>query len=194
MKVLVLSPYPESLNQILASSGDDSVVCEMPTTETSPEPSAFGLAVSYGYRHLIRGDVLDAWQNRLINLHVSMLPWNRGADPNFWAAHNGTPGGVSIHYIDAGIDTGDLIAQQEIPFQEGDTLASSYDRLQRRMIELFRDTWPSIRAGTAPRIKQQGEGSHHRARDKDDLMAKLPLGWETPVAEVARLAHQDIER
>ena len=29
---------------------------------------------------------------------------------------------------------------------------------------------------------------------KDDLMAKLPLGWETPVAEVARLAHQDIER
>lgn len=193
MKVLVLSPYPESLNQVLASSGDETVICETPITRASPDPSTFDLAVSYGYRHLVRGDTLDAWKDRLINLHISLLPWNRGADPNFWAARDGTPSGVSIHHIDAGIDTGDIIAQQEVPFEDGDTLATSYARLQERMIELFRDTWPSIRAGSAPRVKQQGVGSYHRARDKDALMAQLPRGWDTPVTDVARLPHQDIE-
>lgn len=188
MEILILSPYPETLAEIVTTGGDHVTACEAPITADDPAPAAFDLAISFGYRHLIRDAALEAWRDRLINLHVSLLPWNRGADPNFWAAHDGTPGGVSIHYIDEGIDTGDLIAQREVPFEAGDTLATSYARLQAQMLDLFAQTWPAIRAGTAPRHRQAGAGTHHRARDKDALMAKLPRGWETPVEDVASLA------
>lgn len=46
-----------------------------------------------------------------MNLHISYLPWNKGADPNFWSCIDGTPAGVTLHHIDAGVDTGDIIAQ-----------------------------------------------------------------------------------
>jgi methionyl-tRNA formyltransferase len=191
MNILVLSPYPEKLTDILETSGDRAVAYETAITATDPDPAEFGFAVSYGYRHLIRGEVLELWEDRLINLHVSMLPWNRGADPNFWTAHDGTPSGVSIHYIDAGIDTGDLIAQSEVPFTPEDTLATSYDRLHMKMIELFAETWPLVRTTSAPRTRQVGSGSYHRARDKEALMARLPHGWDSPIADVAQLARQD---
>ncbi len=187
MNVLVLSPHPEKLADILAASNDHPVAQELPISTDTPDPDAFGFAVSYGCRHIVDAAAVQVWQHRLINLHISLLPWNRGADPNFWAACDGTPGGVSIHHIDAGIDTGDLIAQAEVPFQPQDTLATSYARLHRRILDLFAEVWPRIRSGTAPRRPQPAGGSYHRTRDKGDLMARLPLGWHTPIADIARL-------
>ncbi|MCL0081308.1 hypothetical protein M1N64_03665 [Peptococcaceae bacterium] len=55
---------------------------------------------------------MDKFQGRAINLHISFLPWNRGADPNFWSFIENAPVGVSIHYLDEGIDTGDRKKQQ----------------------------------------------------------------------------------
>lgn len=142
--------------------------------------------VSYGYRHKIGRDALDAVQGRAVNLHISYLPWNRGADPNFWSWIDDTPKGVTIHYVDEGYDTGDIIVQRRMEFDEGETLASSYAKLQDDIQALFRATWPVIKTGTMLRTPQdRNSGTVHRSRDKEPLLPLLTQGWDTPVAALS---------
>jgi methionyl-tRNA formyltransferase len=142
--------------------------------------------VSYNYRYIVGEDVLQAvGAGRAVNLHIAFLPHNRGAHPNFWSWVDGTPKGVTIHCMDKGLDTGDILAQREVVFEpENETMKSSYDRLQLEMQNLFRENWAAIRTGECPR-KPQGEVyPAHRARDLEAYDHVLRLGWETPVVEV----------
>lgn len=138
--------------------------------------------VSYGYRHILKEPLISAFDGRAVNLHIAYLPWNRGADPNLWSWIDGTPKGVSIHYIDAGIDTGDLIAQREISM-DGGTLASTYAALQSAIVELFKDTWPAIRIGACGRQPHAG-GSFHRVVDRERVAHLLTAGWNTNVHDL----------
>ena len=65
-------------------------------------PSLF---ISYNYHYIIPKQIFDEFKNKFINLHISYLPYNRGAYPNVWGFIDNTPKGVSIHLIDEGIDT-----------------------------------------------------------------------------------------
>ena len=141
--------------------------------------------VSHGYRHIIKPDVLALVPDRAINLHIAYLPWNRGADPNLWSWIEDTPKGVTIHYIDENVDTGDIIAQREVEFEHGETLASSYARLQAEMLRLFVEQWPLIRTGECERGPQQGAGSMHRLADRARVEHLLVAGWDTPVTALA---------
>ncbi len=71
---------------------------------------------------LIRGDLLSEGRLGIINLHGGLSPEYRGADCTFWALYNGEPEkiGCTLHYIDAGIDTGRLIAHISPEVREGD--------------------------------------------------------------------------
>lgn len=163
MKLLVLSPYPERLTPFLK---DDSVSCT--TEKITPEyVKAFDFGISYGYRHILKAEHLEALP--CINLHISYLPWNRGADPNLWSWIDNTPKGVSIHWIDQGIDTGDIIAQRMTIFDPKGhhTLASTYEALHASIVQLFSEIWPRIRNGSAPRAPQLSDaGSSHRVSAK----------------------------
>jgi len=148
-----------------------------------------GFLVSYGYRHIIKKSVLDLLPEAAINLHISLLPWNRGADPNLWSFFEDTPKVVSIHYIDVGLDTGDIIIQREIEFNlDKETLASSYALLHENIQSLFEQHWSAIKVKTCPRRPQSGTGSVHRVKDKKQLMDALPLGWGTVLRDVQRLS------
>ena len=72
---------------------------------------SFDLTVSYTYRYILTEEVLSALNNNVVNLHNSFLPFNRGADPNLWSIVEGTPRGVSLHYMDSKLDKGYIIAQ-----------------------------------------------------------------------------------
>ncbi|MEM7784879.1 MAG: formyltransferase family protein [Planctomycetota bacterium] len=149
----------------------------------------FSFLVSYGYRHIIGTEVLDLFPSRAINLHISFLPWNRGADPNFWSFIEDTPKGVTIHYLDEGVDTGDIICQQELQFEsEGETLASTYQKLHATIQELFRSNWDEIKAVRCPRRKQIGKGSVHKMADKAKLSHLLTDGWQTSVSVLSNYA------
>ena len=74
------------------------------------EINSFDTIISYGYRFKIDEKLIKKNKN-IINLHIYFLPFNRGAHPNFWSFIENTPSGVSIHKIDKGIDTGDIINQ-----------------------------------------------------------------------------------
>lgn len=181
MQVLLLSPYPETLSPALERAGDQWTASAEPLDGI---PRA-DFIVSYGYRHIVREPVISAFYPRIVNLHISLLPWNRGADPNFWSWVDGTPKGVSIHRMDEGIDTGWLVAQAAIEFTGPHTLATSYRVLREQVETLFAVMWPHIRCGDYVPVKQPDGGSYHRARDKEYLFRQLPLGWDTPVAELA---------
>jgi methionyl-tRNA formyltransferase len=145
--------------------------------------------ISYGYRYILKKDVLELLPDRAINLHISLLPWNRGADPNFWSFIEDSPKGVTIHFLDEGVDTGDIITQKEVHFDDAtETLASSYHKLQETIQELFKQYWSAIKNGTCPRIPQTGKGSSHKLRDKERLSHILTRGWETPVETLLEYA------
>jgi methionyl-tRNA formyltransferase len=130
------------------------------------------IAVSVLFGYILRPDFLALPQLGCINLHPSLLPYNRGAHPNIWSIIEETPAGVTLHYIDAGVDTGDIVAQREVFVQPIDTGETLYRRLERASLELFMDTWPLVRAGNAPRWTQnRAAGSSHLASDVEGIDA-----------------------
>lgn len=139
--------------------------------------------VSYGYRHLISKDILELLPDRAINLHLSYLPFNKGADPNLWSFIENTPKGVTIHYLDEGIDTGDIIVQKRVDFDmDIETLASSYEKLQLTILILFKKNWEEIKTLRCSRQKQASNGTAHFIKDKRDIDYLLQDGWDTPVS------------
>ena len=143
--------------------------------------------ISYNYSYLVAADVIKSLHGRIVNLHASFLPWNRGASPNFWSFVEDTPKGVSIHFMDEGLDTGDLIAQQEVFFdEEKETFRSSYQILHEHMFRLFCQVWPSLSAGKLDGKKQKGKGSVHTVRDCVNFLCGMPMDWDMNIAAFKR--------
>jgi methionyl-tRNA formyltransferase len=182
-KILFLGPPDAPLVKWLSGRGERVSCTARRLSADWIALRSFTFLVSYGYRYIISPQVLDLFPNRAINLHISLLPWNRGAHPNLWSFAEHTPKGVSIHYIDAGVDTGDLIVQKELHFDSStETLASSWAKLNVAIEELFRQHWPEIRSGRCPRLPQRGNGTVHKTKDYERLQHLLTEGWETPVS------------
>lgn len=127
-----------------------------------------GLSILFGY--ILKPEFINLFPAGVINLHPAYLPYNRGAYPNVWSIIDGTPAGVTLHYIDAGIDTGDVIAQLQVPVTPIDTGETLYRKLEEACLELFKQTWPQICSGEAPRMSQSAEaGTYHRTKDVRDV-------------------------
>lgn len=133
--------------------------------------SGYDLVVSFGYRHLLRKPALQSASRTPINLHISYLPYNRGAHPLFWASYEGTPVGVTIHEIDEGVDTGPILYQQLVPMADGETFASGYVKIMSAIHGLLMDNWQEVEAGTYRATPQVGAGTKHR-------MSDLPNGFD----------------
>jgi methionyl-tRNA formyltransferase len=184
MKILYLGPTRPDMINYLLSLGDIVVCTEDKIDSNSKTLGEVDFLISYGYRHLIKEDVLIKFPKKVINLHISFLPWNRGADPNLWSFLEDTPKGVTIHYIDAGLDTGEILAQQELLCYPNDTLQTSYQRLIAAIEELFMRVWPEIREGKRKSFPQTSGGSSHRLKDRTSVEYLLSKGWDTPVSEL----------
>ncbi|MDD3377673.1 MAG: formyltransferase family protein [Candidatus Riflebacteria bacterium] len=182
-KILFLGPEDSPLIPWLQEQSEEVIQTSDRLSAREVSKQGYSFLVSYGYRHILRKDILDIFPGRAINLHISLLPWNRGADPNFWSFVEDTPKGVTIHYLDEGVDTGDIIAQQEIDFDsDRETLATSYEKLQATMQDLFKRNWLNIKNGNCQRQKQIGNGSTHKVKDKEGLSHLLTDLWNTPVS------------
>lgn len=176
-----------SITPVIRKTGCEVIESLDPVDRVLLEKNHINFIVSFGCRHIIKKSVLEYLPDRVINLHISYLPWNRGADPNLWSFLEDTPKGVSIHYIDEGIDTGDIITQKRVSLDEdSETLATSYNKLEMCIIDLFKETWPNIIANKVNRLKQTGKGSFHKTRDKSKYMDLLTDGWDTEVKKLIR--------
>ena len=122
--------------------------------------------VSILFDYILQEPFLSLFPKGCVNLHPSLLPYNRGQYPNVWSIVEGTPAGVTLHFVDKGIDTGDVVAQVAVEVLPTDTGESLYRRLEEASIDLFKNTWPILMAGNARRYPQPtGVGSVHRAAD-----------------------------
>lgn len=180
LKILYLGPET-SVYTFLESFG---TVTQTEDKLSPSELSEYDWVVSYGYRHILTRQHIDSCSNPIINLHISYLPYNRGADPNFWSWLENSPKGVTIHKIDSGIDTGDVFVQKEVTFDGSETLASSYQMLKDEIENLFINNFESIVKGTILPRKQQGKGSFHQKKDFELYKNLLTDGWNTPVNSI----------
>lgn len=117
---------------------------------------------------IIKKPLIDIPSKGFINTHPSLLPYNRGKHYNFWALVEQAPFGVSLHLVDDGVDSGDVISQKIIDYDWEDNGETLYHKAQNAMVALLKDTYPVIRKLTFRKSPQNlSQGSFHRASELD---------------------------
>lgn len=190
MRILFLTnnSVSEPLLQFIGAK-DEVISRSTPLSVVDMQEIRPDLVVSYSYHHLLRAPVLEMLPQKFINLHISLLPNNRGSDPNIWAFLHDTPKGVTIHIVDEGLDTGPILVQREVRFDEQtETLSSTYARLHTVIQDLFREHWEAIRNSSIRPQIQTGPGITHSwkefAQIKDALCQSE--GWDVKIADLRR--------
>lgn len=118
--------------------------------------------------YILKEPIIQLAQYGCLNFHPSYLPYNRGKHYNFWNLVEDVPFGVTIHWVDTGIDTGDIAFQSLIPKTWEDTGKSLYDKAQTEIVRLFVEKYPLIKSGSIPRIPQNlNRGSFHKGLELD---------------------------
>ena len=114
------------------------------------------IIITCAYGQIIPEEVLNYPKYGCINVHASLLPKLRGGAPIHHAIIDGyDKTGITIMYMDKGMDTGDIIKSSEIPILDNDTVGSLHDKLSILGSDLLIETLPSIINGTNKRIKQE---------------------------------------
>lgn len=136
------------------------------------------LAVLADYGRIVPQALLDLPPHGALNLHPSLLPRHRGATPVPAAIAAGDPKtGVSVMRMDAGIDTGPLIAQLHVPLDGTETAPDLEARLARIAADLLIATLPGWLDGSLPAVPQPAEGATlTRPLRRDDARLDPSLG------------------
>jgi methionyl-tRNA formyltransferase len=123
-----------------------------------------------GYGRIIPQWMIDLPRLGNINVHASLLPKYRGAAPIQWAIAEGeTMTGVTTMRIDAGLDTGDILLQKEIPITPDDTAETLAPRLATIGGDLLVETLRGLRAGVIePRPQDNSKATLAPILKKDD--------------------------
>ena len=159
--------------------------CEVHYTDKMIDRFEYDLIVCFGYRKILKSSTLAKISCPIINLHISYLPYNRGAHPNFWSFYENTPKGVTIHLIDSKIDTGPILYQVPVVFKEKElTFKQAYYKLIDEIEILFKRNVSEILNLKWKEKPQKGTGTFHYVRD----LPKQFLGWDRNIfSEISRL-------
>ena len=140
------------------------------------------LIVVAAYGQILPQSILDLPRHGCLNVHTSLLPKYRGAAPIQWAIANGdTETGVTIMKMDAGLDTGDIVAQQRTAIQPADDSATLHDRLARLGAELLVQTIPDYVTGKIQPRPQPVEGVSHAPKIKKE---DGRIDWNLPAKTI----------
>jgi phosphoribosylglycinamide formyltransferase-1 len=96
------------------------------------------LVVLAGFMRVLKGNFLRAFEGRIVNIHPSLLPSFPGLEAWKQALDHGVKvTGCTVHFVDAGVDAGPIIAQQTVPVLDDDTPAILHSRIQAAEHELY---------------------------------------------------------
>ena len=195
MKILCLynNPCALPLFNWLKKEGHETVLCSERLTETWCLEQKFDLTVSYTYLYILDESILNSLCYNAVNLHNSYLPWNRGTDPNIWSILENTPRGVTLHYMEPGLDKGAIIAQRLVPLLPGDTLKTSYNRLDQVAQLQFQEAFQWYPYWQQMKKRPLGKGSYHSMQDGVYLHQVID-SYDMPVDEFRRRVQQVDER
>ncbi len=140
------------------------------------------LIFSFYFREILRADVLALPRQGALNLHGSLLPRYRGRCPVNWVLVNGErETGVTLHYMEAKPDRGDIVAQRAVPIAGDDTAMTLNRKLGDAARVLLRETFPLLVAGTAPRRPQEhARATYYGGRRPEDGR----IDWQQPAARI----------
>lgn len=187
-KILFLSNNEACVNLyewLQKKEGDVSLV-EEPITKELIQLWQPAWIISFNYAHIIAADVIEMMRGRIINLHISLLPYNRGASPNFFSFIDDTPKGVTIHLMDEGLDTGDILCQKELEFNENEeTFAHTYQVLLQEMEQLFKENWDAIKAQKLlPQKQDNQKATYHTRKELQRFQALVPFTWNESIKDI----------
>lgn len=140
---------------------------------------------SFYYRNMVKPEILSLPPKGCMNLHGSLLPKYRGRCPVNWALiHGETETGVTLHYMTAKPDDGDIVGQERLAISDDDTAHTLHQKMTAKATSLLDSTLPLIKSGTAPRLAQdKSESSYFGGRKPADG----EIDWTMPAKEVRNL-------
>jgi len=143
------------------------------------------LIVVAAFGQILPKAVLEAPPLGCINVHPSLLPRFRGAAPINWTLIRGeTVTGVTIMLLDEGMDTGDILLQEETPIRPEENAGELHDRLAGAGAELLVRTIAGLLDGTVRRTRQDSSLATYAPRlKKEDGL----IHWERPAPEIVNL-------
>ena len=140
---------------------------------------------SFYYRNMVKQEILDIPAKGALNLHGSLLPKYRGRCPINWVLVNGEKEtGVTLHYMVAKADAGDIVGQQRFAIDDDDTARTLFDKAAKAAAELLDRELPKLAAGTAARTPQDHAAATCFGGRKP---ADGEIDWKQPAAAVRNL-------
>ncbi len=149
--------------------------------------SGYDSVIVYGYRHILSAALLATNPKPPVNLHISFLPFNRGAHPNFWCWIERTPAGVTVHEIDEGIDTGPIIQQRRFDLNDDEaTFEEIYWELRSLAEKTLIEAFPRIITGNYEKFPQKGNGTFHKS-------SQLPawVSWKMKIRDAQAIFEKE---
>lgn len=137
------------------------------------------LIAVYVMAELLKANIIDIPKYGCINLHPSLLPNLRGSHPIFWTFYEGDLNpGVTVHYIDEGEDSGDIIFQKRVPIPLGTTEEELIELVEGQAgAKLLIEAIEAIEHQAAPRRKQPNDVNYQRARKIEEVEYKTVINW-----------------
>ena len=117
---------------------------------------------------IVKKESIKSVKIGFINLHPSMIPWNRGMHPYYWSLVDGTAAGTTIHFINENIDEGEILFQNEIRYNWTDTGGSVYQANLINTINLFKSNFERIiTSDYTTKVVDNSKGNFHLKKELD---------------------------
>lgn len=140
------------------------------------------MIVVVAFGQILPESILNIPKYGCINIHGSLLPKYRGAAPIQWSILNEEKvTGVTIMYMDKGMDTGDMLLKKEMPIESTDTYESLHDKMKIVGAEALKEAFPMIIAGGKERQKQNSDEATYASMIQKSLGE---VNWQMPTSHI----------
>lgn len=190
MNILILGPEERNKNIIEFLSDENNIFqTEDKITLEYLKENNIDFLISNGYAPIIKEPTISEYKHKIINIHPTFLPYGRGIYPLLWSLLEETPIGVTLHFIDEGIDSGEIIVQKKVQFDDNDTFEEAYNILLNEVEQLFLDNWNNI-ISQKYKLKYQNKLETYRSRDvSEKYIDVLSLMWNTKIKDIKKLSY-----
>jgi methionyl-tRNA formyltransferase len=135
---------------------------------------------------LLKQAVIDSFPDRIVNIHLGLSPYYRGAGTNFWPLVNDEPEycGATIHFLDPGVDTGPIIAHVRPELRTSDGPHDIGNKTIVAAAAALADAAVAVHAGRVRGVEQRGDGRvYKRSHFSADAVRRLYANFEAGMIE-----------
>lgn len=162
---IIVTMGESKIQEIASSFGVKSTIWN----KFKQDNTSYDLGVLAWWPKILKDKEILKSRHGFINFHPSYLPFNKGKNYNFWALVEECPFGVTLHFINSGIDTGDILSQKKIPYDWTDNGKTLFDKAQKEIVSLFKSNYDSFRKLEFNRTPQDlTQGTFHYSHEIEE--------------------------